>query len=471
MNDPVPSTNGRESSRRETPNCTLAARRSFLARMGIWAVVVPWCLGVGHGSFCAAAALPAFPGAEGAGAAATGGRGGAVYHVTHLRASGPGSLPDAVSQPRRTVVFDVSGTIDLNPGKPGKAGKIIVSQPNITIAGQTAPGDGICLKNGDLEIASHDIIVRYLRIRPGDEMKAETDALSVGKNSHNVIIDHCSGSWSTDEVLSVSGTNINHITVQWCLIAESLNHSVHHKGEHSYGSLIRADGDVTYHHNIYAHHKSRNPRPGSYGTGRGLLLDFRNNLIYDWGERAGYTSEDPATINYVGNYLKPGPSTHRKNEAFNIGGAATKIFAEANFYEGNAALNADNWKMIGNVLPGTRAERPFATAAVRTDTAPEAFTKLLAHAGATLPKRDAVDARVISEIREGRGHIINSPAEVGGWPELKSTPAPRDSDSDGIPDEWEKAHGLNPNDPADGSRAGADGYTNLEKYVNSLVND
>lgn len=411
------------------------------------------------------AATPAFPGAEGAGAGALGGRGGRAIYVANLNDSGPGSLREAIeAQGPRTVLFQISGTIELRRD-------LRIVEPFITIAGQTAPGDGICLKNFPLLIQTHDVAVRFLRVRPGAGSGKAVDALSIGTNGSRVVVDHCSAGWSVDEALSTSGTNIQGVSVQWCLIAESLNHSIHKKGEHGYGSLIRADGDVTYHHNIYAHHTSRNPRPGSYGEGRGILLDFRNNLIYDWGTRAGYTSEDPATLNYVGNYLKAGPSTHRHNEAFNVGGPATKLYAEGNVYEGNAALSADNWKMIGHALPGTKAEQPFPTALVKTDTAPEAFAKLLARAGATLPKRDAADARVIAEIGAGGGQLINSPAEVGGWPVLKSATAPLDSDDDGIPDAWEQTHGLNPHDAADGQRVGHDGYTHLERYLNGLVHD
>ncbi|HEY6167986.1 MAG TPA: pectate lyase, partial [Verrucomicrobiae bacterium] len=267
------------------------------------------------------ARVPAFPGAEGAGTFATGGRGGRVIYVSNLNDSGPGSLREAVeAKGPRTVLFKTSGTIELRH-------PLRVREPFLTIAGQSAPGDGICLKRCSFMIETHDVVVRFIRSRLGPEGGKAEDAISIGTGARNVIADHCSASWSVDELLSTSGTNINGVTVQWCIIAEALNKSVHPKGEHGYGSLIRADGDVTYHHNIYAHNKSRNPRPGSYGEGRGLLLDFRNNLIYDWGERAGYTSEDPATINYVANYLKSGPSTRRLDEAFNVGGAETKLYA------------------------------------------------------------------------------------------------------------------------------------------------
>jgi pectate lyase len=229
--------------------------------------------------------VPAFPGAEGAGAMARGGRGGRVLTVTNLHDSGPGSLRSAVeAKGPRTVVFAVAGNIEL-------ASTLAITEPFLTIAGQTAPGGGICLKNYDCTIAAEHVVIRFLRVRPGDVAKKAVDGFSVGEGSHYVIIDHCSVSWSVDETLSVSGGSISNITVQWCIIAESLSRSVHHKGPHGFGSLIRADGDVSYHHNIFAHHGSRNPRPGTYEDAfkRGIILDFRNNVVYGWGSRAGYS--------------------------------------------------------------------------------------------------------------------------------------------------------------------------------------
>ncbi len=410
-----------------------------------------------------AAPVPAFPGAEGAGAMTRGGRSGRVIYVTNLGDAGPGSLRAAIATPGpRTVLFAVAGTIEL-------ATPLEIKEPFITIAGQSAPGGGICLKNFDLIVSTHEVIVRHLRMRPGDQMNKVVDGISIGSGSHNVVVDHCSVSWSVDECLSVSGGDIDAITVQWCLIAESLNRSVHHKGPHGYGALVRADGDVTYHHNIFAHHSSRNPRPGTYEdqNKRGIVMDFRNNLVYGWGSRAGYSSADRANINYVGNYLKPNASSKTPDQAFNVGGTKTRLYVADNFLVGASVANADNWKMIGSVRPETRIEQPFPIAAVRTDTPLAAYDKLLEGAGATRPARDSVDQRVVRQIQEGSGKIINSQNEVGGWPVLAPGEPAKDADGDGMPDSWERKHGFDPRDPTDGATdSNGNGYTNLEEFLN-----
>jgi pectate lyase len=406
----------------------------------------------------------AFPGAEGAGAQARGGRGGRVVYVSNLHDSGPGSLRDAVeARGPRTVIFAVDGTIELES-------VLEVKEPFLTLAGQTAPGGGVCLKNFDFVISADHVIVQHLRFRPGDAAKKAVDGMSIGGSARDVIIDHCSVSWSVDECLSVSGNGGN-ITVQWCLIAESLNRSVHHKGAHGYGALVRADGDVTYHHNIFAHHGSRSPRPGTWEDAgkRGIILDFRNNVIYGWGSRAGYSSGDKANINYVGNYLKPHASSKTPGQAFNIGGSTTRIFVAGNFLAGAGAANEDNWKMLGNLKDGNRMDRPFPIAPVKTDTAEVAYERALAGAGATKPRRDEVDRRIVEQIRNGTGGIIDSQNEVGGWPVLAPGKPPPDRDRDGMPDAWENAHGLDANDPTDGPKpADGSGYTNLELYLHSL---
>lgn len=417
-------------------------------------------------SLCAApAALPAFPGAEGAGAMSRGGRGGRVLYVTNLDDSGPGSLRAAISEKgARTVLFAVSGTLAL-------ASPLEVKEPFLTIAGQTAPGDGVCLKNYDFIISADHVIVRHLRFRPGDEAKKAVDGMSIGATARDVIIDHCSVSWSVDECLSVSGSGGN-ITVQWCIIAEALNRSVHHKGPHGYGALVRADGDVTYHHNIFAHHSSRSPRPGTWEDEgkRGIILDFRNNVVYGWGSRAGYSSKDRANMNYVGNFLKPGATSKTREQAFDVGGPATKLYVEGNHLVGADAANADNWKMIGSAKTENRAERPFPIAPVKTHSAQQAYDLVLAQAGATRPRRDSVDERIVRQVREGTGKILDSQREVGGWPRLASGPAPVDADGDGMPDAWEKQHGFDPKDARDGGGdANRDGYTNLEEYLNGTT--
>jgi len=412
--------------------------------------------------------LPAFPGAEGFGAYTPGGRCGKVLLVTNLNDSGPGSLRAACeAEGPRIVVFRVSGIIELKSD-------LEIENPYVTIAGQSSPG-GICLKNYPLEIKTHDVVVRYLRCRPGDVMKKEMDGLSVS-DAQNIIIDHCSVSWAVDETFSVTRYSKN-ITVQWCMITESLNRSYHQKGAHGYGSLIVGyDGGYTFHHNVYAHHNSRNPRPGGEVGWPGIILDFRNNLIYDWGWTCGYSSVTRVRINYVGNYLKPGPSTREASRgfAFNIGGPLTAMFVARNYLDGFPEKNRDNWLMmrfpeapqavIENLI---KMRTPFPSAPVRTDSAQAAYPRILKDVGATLPVRDAVDARIIGEIESGGGRIINSQAEVGGWPEYAQASPPPDTDSDGMPDQWEMKHGLNPADPSDSSKdTDRDGYTNIEEFLN-----
>ncbi len=390
--------------------------------------------------------LPAFPGAEGFGAFTPGGRGGKVLLVTNPNDSGPGSLRSAcTAEGPRIVVFRVGGIIELKSG-------ISIRNPYITIAGQSATGDGICVKNYPLNVGTHDVIIRYLRFRPGDVMRKEMDAMWIA-SGQNVIIDHCSTSWGTDETLSVTRDSKN-VTVQWCIISESLNESVHHKGAHGYGSLISGyDGGITFHHNVYAHHNSRNPRPGGYEGKPGIILDFRNNLIYDWGNTAGYNGGYRLRMNYVGNYLKPGPSTKKSKSgfAFNVGGVLTELFVSDNYLEGFPEKNRNNWLMIrpprdfsGDLKETIGRSQPFPVVPVRTDPPQIAYQRILKDAGDTLPTRDAVDARIIEEIRTGAGKIINSQTEVGGWPRYKAGQAPDDADMDGMPDEWEQKYGLKP---------------------------
>jgi pectate lyase len=415
--------------------------------------------------------LPAFPGAEGFGSRTPGGRGGEVYIVTNLDDSGPGSLRDAVSKPRRTIVFAVSGTIDLKRN-------LIIEQPYLTIAGQTAPGEGICLRNYTVAVQStHDVIIRFLRCRLGDTQKQQSDAFDVNNGCHDVIIDHVSATWSVDECLSTAGDDQN-ITIQWCLIAEGLNHSVHTKGDHGFGSLARANGPVSWLHNLWAHNNSRNPRLGDrYNNGPHPQFDVRNNVIYDYGASASGLTQGFWNANYVGNYIKPGPSSKAKTPISTDPNSTIGFHLAGNVFEGHDEFTRDNRKFPNAIEAEgkpfvTFSDKPFADpfplVPVNTMSAEDAYKAALAAVGACLPARDKVDARIISEVRTGTGRIIDSQNDVGGWPELKSAPAPLDTDKDGMPDAWETTHGLNPNDPADrNTDADKDGYTALEEYLNN----
>ena len=411
--------------------------------------------------FLAAAALhgatPAFPGAEGFGADTPGGRGGAVIAVTNLDDSGPGSFRAACdAEGPRIVIFRVGGLIDLKKN-------IVIKNPNITIAAQTAPGDGICLHDHQLIIDTHDVILRYLRSRPGDISGKEVDAISIAGSSRNVIADHCSATWSVDEALSPSG-GISDVTVQWCLIAEGLNQSVHHKGAHGYGSLVRAIGGLTMHHNLWAHNRGRNPRLGdNYGRPPYPRFDVRNNVIYDYGGPS--VTGDRLQANYVNNYIRPGPETKRRET---IGpkesAVALQFYLDGNEIDGK--VTADLFSRMDSV---SIASKPFDVPRVRTVSATKAYRMVLADVGATVPVRDAVDARIVADVRNRTGHFVDSQKQVGGWPGYKPGAPPRDSDSDGIPDEWEVAHGLNPHDASDAGKMLSSGYTAIEEYVNSLA--
>ena len=363
---------------------------------------------------------PAFPGAEGFGAGTPGGRGGRESAVSTLADSGPGSLRAAVSAPGpRIVVFTVAGLITLDS-------PLVIREPFLTLDGASAPGDGVCVRGDEVSIRTHDVIVRYMRFRPGDITGREVDALNVMGESHHVIIDHVSASWGVDEDLSASGA-IHDVTIQWSLIAEGLNHSVHSKGAHGYGSLVRAVGGVTLHHNLWAHNDSRNPRLGdNYGNPPYPVFDVRNNVIYDHGAIASGMTGDHLSANFVGNYFRPGPSSNQTRGPIALTDtAAVTYFVRDNRVEGRDALTADNAKLFDRIhLAGrtlvTLVTRPFPAPAVRTTNAVDALREVLADAGATRPRRDAVDARIVRDVEQRSGRIIDSQADVGGWPDYRA---------------------------------------------------
>lgn len=416
----------------------------------------------------------AFPGAEGFGKNATGGRGGKVIYVTNLNDDGPGSLRKAIrAKGPRIVVFAVSGNIELKS-------PLDINNDDITIAGQSAPGDGICIKNYPVSVKANNVIIRFLRFRLGDQSGEEADAISGNSGVNNVIIDHCSMSWATDE--GASFYRNKNFTLQWCIISESLNSSVHEKGDHGYGGIWGGEG-ATFHHNLLASHTSRLPRfSGSKSTpnSKDELVDFVNNVIYNWRNNNTYGGE-AGRYNIIGNYYKPGPATRKaKDQIINPWEPAGKFFVRDNLLLGNDRVSEDNHLGIKADAPIEKfvIDKPFPTERINIEAPAVAFENVLRHAGASL-KRDAVDIRVIDEVRKASSAsgkeedgIIDSQKHVGGWPELKTGPVRRDSDQDGMPDDWEKNHGLNPDDPADGPlKTLSKAYTNLEVYLNDLVKD
>lgn len=412
----------------------------------------------------------AFPGAEGFGKYTTGGRGGTVYVVTNLNDDGPGSLREAVKKKGpRIIVFSVSGYIDLKE-------PLYINNPDVTIAGQTAPGDGITLRHYPLKISADNVIIRYLRFRLGDESGTEDDAIS-GTRQRNIIIDHCSMSWATDECASFYGNE--NFTLQWCIISESLNSSVHAKGDHGYGG-IWGGKRASFHYNLIANHNSRLPRFSGSATVPNTpdeLVDFRNNVIYNWMNNNTYGGEK-GRYNIVNNYYKPGPATKssRKEQILDPTKPYGKFFVQGNVLEGYNQVSQDNRLGITVNPDSVLVNQPFSVEKTAEQTAQGSYELVLRGAGASL-KRDVVDARIIEEVKTGtasygknKNGIIDSQNDVGGWPEMMLAVAPKDSDGDGMPDEWEIRNKLNPKSAADASQHTlSKSYTNIEVYINSLV--
>ncbi|WP_203558216.1 hypothetical protein [Bacteroides sp. 214] len=411
----------------------------------------------------------AFPTAEGYGKYTTGGRGGRVITVTNLNDSGEGSLRNAIEQSgARIVVFAVDGTIELKS-------KLIITNDSITIAGQSAPGDGICLMNFPFYIRANNVIVRYIRARMGDNYGAEDDAMGAMRVK-NLIIDHCSVSWSIDECLSVY--NSENVTVQWCMITHSLSKSAHAKGAHGFGGIWGGSG-ATFHHNLIAHHSSRNPRFASDGCSP---VDFRNNVVYNWGYKSAYGGGRYGKVNFVSNYYKPGPATSEEKRACFLDPAEDgtgAYYMDNNIMIGSEIVTKDNWKGVSNDNR-VKATEPFPFIPIKEDSPEIAYEKVLLYAGCSR-SRDDYDTRVIEEVRTGTAvggetygggnkGIIDSQTAVGGWPQLRQGEYPQDSDGDGMPDVWELEHKLNPHNAADGNLYNIiDNYTNVEVYLNYLL--
>lgn len=448
----------------------------------------------------------AFPGADGAGKYTTGGAGGAVYTVTSLADDGSeGTLRWAIGKKGpRTIVFAISGMIELQ--KP-----LRINNGDLTIAGQTAPGDGICLKNYTFSVQADNVIVRFIRSRMGADIKQKGDDAMNGTKAHkNIIIDHCSMSWCTDECATFYDNS--NFTLQWCIISESLANSIHEKGAHGYGGIWGGQ-PATFHHNLLAHHTNRTPRLcGSRYTGRpeDEKVELFNNVIYNYGSDGAYAGEG-GSYNFISNYYKPGPFSATKSSfkrlftAYadngtnkNAAGVHGVFYFKGNYMDPTCPklndkqketlykVNMDN--SYGLVIKKEFApenevlsKKPFDIAEhTSLQSAKKAYKDVLQFAGASY-RRDVVDQRIVEETKKGTytyegshgstNGMIDQPSDVGGWPEYKSETAPIDTDGDGMPDEWEKKNNLNPNDASDGAKYTlSPEYTNLEIYMNGLVN-
>ncbi len=471
-----------------------------MATKRLRARMLPLLCGMVGGGGWALAGLPAFPGAEGFGADTPGGRGGKLLFVTTLEDYDPktedpipGSLRTACTTPgRRMILFRVSGTIMLKD-------KLVIAEPFVTIAGQSGPGDGICLRNcslavGDAEHPVRDVVLRYLRVRPGPDGPQhynEVDAISV-EHANNVVIDHCSLSWDVDETLTIKGSwwnthgkeyfqETHDITVQYCIMSESLSRSRHQAhvgpgeiGEHSKSTMIDAGANrVSLHHNLLMHNNMRNPLfPCEYDDP--IIIDFVNNVVYNFGAAAGHShkkTNHKVDLNFIGNHYIMGPDSKLIPSLRLL--VDTRVYARGNIGPLRTALDQDEYAGIVWEGPqereGLKAEERFDVAPpVTTHSYDQAYRIILAEAGATLPRRDAVDQRLMRELETRTGRIIDHPSEAGGWPELRSAPPPRDTDGDGMPDAWERKYRLRPRDATDGNddRDG-DGYTNIEEWLNA----
>ena len=453
----------------------------------------------------------AFPGAEGGGMYVTGGRGGKVIHVTNLNDKGAGSLRAAIEEKgARTIVFDVAGIIELQSA-------LKVQNGDVTIAGQTAPGDGICLKNYNFRIHASNVIVRFIRCRMGDEKKTEDDAMNLytgDNNLQDVIIDHCSLSWSTDECGTFYG--MTNFSLQWCILSESLRNSVHGKGKHGYGG-IWGGTNATYHHTLLAHHDSRNPRlDHDYVSTLKGPVSLVNNVIYNWGDNSTYGGESAndnneyKKYNIVNNYYKPGPATAAGKVRFidpwtkacdnctKKTGSTTIVpghfYMDGNVMDGYDGLTGDNWTgttaaaaVIANIKSDAKFSYAEKATSLSLQKATDAYTAVMGYAGASF-KRDQVDTRIARETKNGNytytgsngstNGFIDTQADVGGWPAYAATDDEvakvKDTDGDGIPDAVEDAFGLDKASAADGAAKTLDKsgrYTNLEMYLHYLVKE
>jgi pectate lyase len=446
--------------------------------------------------FCQHENTIAFPGALGFGKYASGGRGGEVILVTNLNADGPGSFKEAAEKNiPRIIVFKVAGTIRLK--------KKLSIAANATIAGQTAPGDGICIADHSVVLGGDNIIIQYMRFRMGDRYQNQgmvngsgSDDAFGGTKRKNILIDHCSMSWSTDEVFSLYGGDST--TIQWCMISEPLNYSYHFETDdkdfekHGYGGIWGGQ-HLTAHHNLFAHCVSRNPRFNGARLGSSEeFVDFRNNVIYNWGNNSVYGGEG-GKYNILGNYYKPGPSTNKKVNARIVNPSSTgdgkgfgQFFVANNQVVGNDQVTANNIlgvefsiSLSNSAIANVIMEKPFSTSTMPEQNAYDAYLAVIAGVGASY-KRDTLDLRIIKNVLETTGKIIDVQGgyahgtsfdqTILAWPYLKWEKAPLDTDEDGIPDDWEIKQGLNPNNHSDAKLCSIQlMYTNIEVYIHSIT--
>jgi len=411
------------------------------------------------------AQVPAFPGAEGFGANTVGGRGGTIIKVTNLNNSGSGSLREAINASGpRIVVFETGGIINLTSD-------LNITNPYLTIAGQTAPGDGICVKGGTLVIAADNVIIRGLRIRPGDQTDSDVDAIRIAANTsettNNIIIDHCSLSWARDENFS-TWRKVEDATIQWCIIAEALQ-----SGGGSFGMLFGSDQGpakrISVHHNLFAHIRERLPQVQAEAE-----VEFINNLVYGWEWKATHIRTD-GIMNIIANQYKHGPATYVLPGAKLHGvllyssESGMSVYVKDNIGYGRPTNTGDDWLIVDGDEQWRSLSPAFPLSAVTANNVEDVYDLVLDNAGAIIPNGDSVDNRIVQDVRDSTGSLIASQDEVGGWPNYASGVPPIDTDNDGMPNDWEISHGLNPNDPADANEdRDGDGYTNIEEYINSF---
>jgi len=411
----------------------------------------------------------AFPGAQGFGKNSLGGRGGDVYFVTTLNPTGAGSISECVqASGPRTCVFKVSGIIDF--GNAG--GELKINNPYITIAGQTAPGEGITLKTTHLQVSTHNVIIRGIRSRMGNLPSAligdSRDSITIGdktdKEIYDVIIDHCSVSWSIDENIEVISENVHGVTVQNCYIAEALDcaNAGHSKVCHSKSFSKHSGGatDVTYYRNVVAHGIDRNPQMMGPGN-----LEVINNVVYNYGYSGRFGND--IQLHFIGNRYVPGPdSLSNKGLVYDDRASAlTKVYVQGNVGPGRLTNTGDEW-LISGAPTSFRSTTYLFTPQTTAEDVDSIWLSILDEAGA-LP-HDDVDERIKNEILTGTGKVIDTQDEVGGWSVLNSLPAPLDSDNDGMPDTWELANGLDNNLEDNNLDKDNDGYTNIEEWINSF---